>query len=123
MEDKRCAQKIGEIRLKPSVFLNLLSKRKMSRKELAETTGVTVQHIGKLIRRESAPSLPLLGKIAEIFGVEPYMIADGLEAPDDPERSMVLEIAHRHPELAELFNKYPALFRVLLNILLDERKK
>lgn len=52
MEDKRCAQKIGEIRLKPSVFLNLLSKRKMSRKELAETTGVTVQHIGKLIRRE-----------------------------------------------------------------------
>lgn len=111
-----------EIRLKSEVFLNLLSKQKLSRKDLAEKLNITEQHIGRLVRRESAPSLPLLGEMADILGVEPFIIADGLKPPDEEERTIFLKMAKNHPELERLFDKHPGLLRVLFHIMLSESK-
>lgn len=47
----------------------LRSERGMSRKELAEKTGVNFQTVGYLEREEYNPSLDLAFRIAEVFGL------------------------------------------------------
>ncbi len=46
------------------------NERKLSQADLAEMVGVHYNHIGRIERAESNPSLPLVGKIAKALKVK-----------------------------------------------------
>jgi transcriptional regulator with XRE-family HTH domain len=68
--------------MKMSEKIKILRKeKKWSQAELAETLNVHVTHISRLETGKYAPSLELLKKIAEMFGVTTdYLLYDSIES-------------------------------------------
>ncbi|MFW6005366.1 MAG: helix-turn-helix domain-containing protein, partial [Desulfonatronovibrionaceae bacterium] len=49
----------------------LRSLKNFTQCQLAEEIGISVQHLGRIERGNSAPSFSLLGRICQVLGVEP----------------------------------------------------
>lgn len=73
--------KNSAIRLKSTVILNYLAKKKWNKPELARQSGVSHKYLCTLLNanNKSIPSEEIVGKIAEALGVEPWEIAEGFE--------------------------------------------
>ena len=57
----------------------LRKEKKLTLKDVAEATGLSIGYISQLERGVVEPSLASLRKVCEFFGVSPYLLAEQLE--------------------------------------------
>lgn len=61
----------------PQAIRDLRDKSKLSQREAARRLGITAVYLCNLEKGTYSPSLELLGKMARMYGTDPYVLAAG----------------------------------------------